>query len=97
MGVAGPGGVIKAGSVEVPVKVGAHPLLVAAAFGLLGPAALFDEPEDRREPCAGCDCGLRAPCTVEETLEGGLSASLEVAPSEDEFPMVIVPGLLELI
>ncbi len=37
------------------MKVVAHPLIVAAALGLLGPAALADdEPENRRKPCATC-------------------------------------------
>jgi hypothetical protein len=33
----------------------AHPLVVAAALGLLGPAALaFEEEEEESAPCAGC-------------------------------------------
>lgn len=40
------------------MKVAAHPLIVAAAFGLLGPAALAeDERDDAKKPCAHCDCG----------------------------------------
>jgi len=46
------------------MKVGAHPLLVAVALGLLGPNALAAESDRESErdgdrlsgPCAGCDC-----------------------------------------
>ncbi|HMV67150.1 MAG TPA: hypothetical protein PKA64_09890 [Myxococcota bacterium] len=68
------------------MKVGAHPLLVAAAFGLLGPAALLDDPDDARErcvgePCVGCDCGMQP--------------GVEIV--KDELPMVIVPGGLDVL
>lgn len=46
------------------MKVGAHPLVVAAALGLLGPLALAEDDARRgdaagtpRVPCAGCTCG----------------------------------------
>lgn len=32
--------------VEDPMKLGAHPLVVAVAFGLLGPNALADDGDD---------------------------------------------------
>lgn len=69
------------------MKVGAHPMLVAAALGLLGPAAL-EESEDRRQPCVGCDCGLQAACTSADSLD---QAELTDAVT-DEMPMIIVPG-----
>lgn len=37
------------------MKLTAHPLIVAAALGLLGPAALAeDEVETESAPCEGC-------------------------------------------
>ena len=40
------------------MKVAAHPLIVAAAFGLLGPAALaVDERDEDQGICEHCDCG----------------------------------------
>lgn len=54
------------------MKVGAHPLLVAVALGLLGPNALaaesdrnLDGEDERSGPCEGCDCGA-GPCAAEE-------------------------------
>ena len=48
------------------MKVAAHPLLVAAAMGLLGPAALIDDERDELpelrleddEGCIDCDDGV---------------------------------------
>ena len=46
------------------MKVGAHPLLVAVALGLLGPSALPSADDagparatPRTAPCDGCTCG----------------------------------------
>jgi hypothetical protein len=48
------------------MKLGAHPLIVAAALGLLGPLALAEDEEEPcerrpRTPCKGCTCDRAAP------------------------------------
>lgn len=46
------------------MKVGAHPLVVAAAFGLLGPLALAEDDvcaEPTPAPCKGCTCERALP------------------------------------
>ena len=63
----------------VSVRVDAHPLVVAAALGLLGPAALADD-----EPARG----LGGEWTREghaEKREASLGASFEVIPVEEHF------------
>lgn len=59
------------------MKVGAHPLVVAVALGLLGPAALAEESEEELEAAARCDtcdgscaaaCAPAAPAPVADPL-----------------------------
>lgn len=58
------------------MKIAAHPLVVAAAFGLLGPVALEEREDDCEAPkatvCEDCDC--------ERSVE---SSPLALAPTID--------------
>ncbi len=65
------------------VKVGAHPLVVAVAMGLLGPSALMeiDERDDTRKSTSATSVsgGL---------FDAGPSSEVPEPPSEDEFARV---------
>ncbi|MEZ4318127.1 MAG: hypothetical protein R3F61_11505 [Myxococcota bacterium] len=74
------------------IKVGAHPMLVAVAMGLLGPSVLFDDesPSGARTVPAGA-----APTSRPDVGGDALSFSLlpmdeapPVAPSDEEFARV---------
>lgn len=52
------------------MKLSAHPLIVAAALGLLGPAALAeDEIETEVAPCEGCPPEPSEPAVKEPAVE----------------------------
>ncbi len=57
------------------MKIAAHPLIVAAAFGLLGPAALADDEMDAS--CEHCDCSAPSQCDV-----------LDDEPSQEDFARI---------
>lgn len=92
------------------MKVGAHPLLVAVALGLLGPNALAAEPEEmdaRSGPCEGCDCGagscaadLMDPIAVDPAdawsfgYVGGADLSGDVSGGDLGFVMTDLPDAL---
>lgn len=61
------------------MNVGAHPLIVAVAMGLLGPLALAEEDRSECEaprpvPCPGCTCE-RAEVAPSEASEPVLGAA----------------------
>lgn len=69
------------------MKIAAHPLVVAAALGLLGPAALVeDDKSTKTDPCAQCDCGAAAiaDCMPEEAA----FTDLDDGPSAQDFARV---------
>ncbi len=57
------------------MKIAAHPLIVAAAFGLLGPAALAEDELDAG--CEHCDCQAPADCS-----------ELDEEPSQEDFARI---------
>jgi hypothetical protein len=76
------------------MKIGAHPLVVAVALGLLGPSALAEDSDDeivgdRGDACEGCTCGAGGSEDEPEGSEGAFAGrfacladdSLDVAPS----------------
>lgn len=74
------------------MKLGAHPLIVAAAFGLLGPLALAEDEEEQcepqpRAPCKGCTCdraGSSGSGVVSGASESGVPGADSIAPAEVE-------------
>jgi hypothetical protein len=63
------------------MKVDAHPLVVAVALGMLGPAALLDEDDRDEAECLGCELEDDKVVTTEGWQPGP-------APSADEFHRV---------
>ena len=78
------------------MKVGAHPLLVAVALGLLGPNALAAESERESDrdsdrlsgPCEGCDCGVGS-CAADLSDAGKMDALSFGLVSGDELGFVM--------
>jgi hypothetical protein len=66
------------------MKISAHPLIVAAAFGLLGPAALIDDDaaEDTIDDMRGVWCRAEATAPPADPLLD-LGPRFEVIPVED--------------
>jgi hypothetical protein len=67
---------------EFPMKVGAHPLVVAVALGLLGPNALAEEREEREErreeiQCEACDGSCVQVCEDEDDAAAALEVQVQ--------------------
>jgi len=83
------------------MKVGAHPLVVAVALGLVGPQVLeeIDPAEDRANPCAGCPdvepadglgeaIATRLTDAADTTLHATTDWTNAPAPSAEDFARV---------
>lgn len=64
------------------MKIGAHPMVVAVALGLLGPDVLREDAE-RPSRCATCDCGAEPVSSCEELPSDEEEALLALAEELD--------------